>query len=229
MAQNMSSAVMQQRSEPRDSLDDFPTPPWATRALLEHVLIPAFGNQFRGQTVVEPSCNRGFMARPLAEYFGRVVSTDVHHYGWSGQDHVGDFLLEGAPASASDASWFVFNPPFVLAPAFIAKALAARPFGVAAFVRTSFLEGGERYKELFSVTPPTIYAQFAERVILTKGIVRNPNEKYWDEAAQKWRRPSTATSYCWLVWASGAAQRPVTWIPPCRRKLERPGDYEVIS
>jgi hypothetical protein len=33
VTQNRSSAVMQQRSEPHDSLDDFPTPPWATRAL----------------------------------------------------------------------------------------------------------------------------------------------------------------------------------------------------
>ena len=36
--QNKSHAVMAQRSEAKDSLDDFPTPPWATRALLEHVL-----------------------------------------------------------------------------------------------------------------------------------------------------------------------------------------------
>lgn len=227
MAQNTSSAVMQQRAEPRDSLDDFPTPPWATRALMEHVLIPAFGNPFRGQTAVEPSCNRGFMSRPLAEYFGKVVSSDVHHYGWSGQGHVGDFLIEGAPPGGEGADWLVMNPPFVLAPAFIHKALSLRPFGVAAFVRTSFLEGGERYAELFSRTPPTIYAQFAERVILTKGIVRDPGQKYWDHVAQKWRRPSSATSYCWLVWVSSAAQRPVTWIPPCRRKLERAGDYEV--
>jgi hypothetical protein len=27
---------MAQRVEPKDSADDFPTPPWATRALLEH-------------------------------------------------------------------------------------------------------------------------------------------------------------------------------------------------
>lgn len=31
-AQNRSSAVMQQRAEPHNSLDDFPTPPWATKA-----------------------------------------------------------------------------------------------------------------------------------------------------------------------------------------------------
>ena len=33
MAQNTSHAVMSQRSEPLGSLDFFPTPPWATRAL----------------------------------------------------------------------------------------------------------------------------------------------------------------------------------------------------
>ena len=38
MSQNTSHAVMNQRREARDSLDDFPTPPWATRALCEHVI-----------------------------------------------------------------------------------------------------------------------------------------------------------------------------------------------
>ena len=38
MVQNLSHAVMAQRHEAKDSLDDFPTPPWATRALLERVL-----------------------------------------------------------------------------------------------------------------------------------------------------------------------------------------------
>lgn len=33
MAQNRSHAVMSQRVEAHDSLDHFPTPPWATRAL----------------------------------------------------------------------------------------------------------------------------------------------------------------------------------------------------
>ena len=41
MSQNRSSAVMQQRSEPHDSLDDFPTPPWATRALCQHLQGPS--------------------------------------------------------------------------------------------------------------------------------------------------------------------------------------------
>ena len=29
-----------------------------------------------------------------------------------------------------------------------------------------------------------------------------------------------------LVWVHGEAPRPVFWIPPCRKQLERQGDYE---
>lgn len=36
--QNTSHAVMAQRIEAKDSPDDFPTPPWATRALCEYIL-----------------------------------------------------------------------------------------------------------------------------------------------------------------------------------------------
>src|SRR6476620_5893339 len=35
--QNTSHAVMAQRYEAKDSLDDFPTPPWANRGLLDYV------------------------------------------------------------------------------------------------------------------------------------------------------------------------------------------------
>jgi|tagenome__1003787_1003787.scaffolds.fasta_scaffold20922105_5 hypothetical protein len=34
--QNTSHAVMAQRVEPKDSADDFPTPPWATRACVPY-------------------------------------------------------------------------------------------------------------------------------------------------------------------------------------------------
>jgi hypothetical protein len=39
---------------------------------------------------------------------------------------------------------------------------------------------------------------------------------------------STATAYCWLVWDKAFWPCETTvldWIPPCRRELERPGDY----
>jgi len=79
-------------------------------------------------------------------------------------------------------------------------------------VRSTFIESVGRYDRLFRQTPPAMMAQFTERVPMVKGRL--------DEDA------STATSYCWLVWLNGSfdATR-LIWIPPCRSRLEREGDY----
>jgi hypothetical protein len=223
MNQNVSTAVMQRRLEPDDSLDDFPTPPWATRALIEHVIRPHMSLPLRGLTVSDPACNRGYMARPLAEYFGHVHASDILDYGWAGQQAVADYLYPGA---VEPAPLTITNPPFRLAEEFILKSLNGPNWiGTAVIVRNAFMEGVDRYQKLFLRHPPTIYAQFVERVIMTKGIVRDPSKQYWDEAEQKWRRPSTATSYCWLVWLRDVPRQPPCWIPPCRASLERAGDY----
>ena len=70
--QNTSHAVMAQRIEPNDSPDDFPTPPWATRGLIEHVLDDK--SALKGLTCLEPACGAGHMAKVLLEYFGEVRS-----------------------------------------------------------------------------------------------------------------------------------------------------------
>ena len=195
MSQNTSSAVMQQRSEPHNSLDFFPTPPWATRALIEHVL----KDSVSGRSCWEPACGEGHMVRPLAEYFARVVGTDVHPYGYG---DIVDFLF---PHPSRGADWIITNPPFRLAQQFISQARQKAREGVAMLVRTSFLEGGARYRELFSINPPSVIAQFAERVPMVKG-------RYDPDA-------STATSYCWLVWSHEV---------PCRAQLERlPADVRA--
>ena len=68
--------------------------------------------------------------------------------------------------------------------------------------------------ERAKLVPPTIVAQFVERVPMVKGKL-DPNA-------------STATSYCWLVWFHARMQRHTTlmWIPPCRKTLERSYDYD---
>src|SRR5215218_772604 len=80
LVQNTSNAVMATRIEPRDSLDDFPTPPWATRGLIEHVLDDP--SQLKWLSCWEPACGVGHMSRVLAEYFGEVRSSDIHPYGY---------------------------------------------------------------------------------------------------------------------------------------------------
>ena len=205
MAQNRSTAVMQRDHEPHDSLGDFPTPPWATRALCEW-LSPVV------HVARDPAANRGHMVRPLREYFDEVEAADIHDYGAGFP--VQDYLFGPLP-DATD--WTITNPPFRLAEQFIERALATSRRGVAMLVRSAFLEGVGRHARLFSRTPPSDVLQFSERVVMHRGRLAPEG--------------STATAYCWLVWGLGPNAdwhqhgTRLHWIPPCRKRLERPEDY----
>lgn len=210
--QNRSTAVMQRRTEAPDGLDYFPTPPWATRALCEHVL----GGRaaLAGCSVWEPACGEGHMVRPLAEYFGAVHASDIHDYGGNAvHDFLGDGLL-AAPAPVR-ADWVITNPPFNRAAAFALRAMALGVDGVALLVRSAFLEGVTRGAELFDPYPPALVAQFRERVAMFKGRL--------DAAG------GSATAYCWVVWRRGVEPTRFTWIRPCRDSLVRAADYRVAS
>ena len=205
--QNKSHAVMAQREGGNGkALDYFPTPPWATRALMEHVIpssIPKIG------ICLEPACGSGNMVQPLTEYFHQVIAEDIANYGWVGMDAQRDFLDVPGPERAFD--WIITNPPFNKAEEFALRAMDIASHGVAIFARTAFLEGKGRYERLFKSRPPFV-AVFSERVPLVKGRLD--------------RKASTATSYSWFVWRRderGAGQ--YTVIPPCRAQLERDFDY----
>lgn len=197
-------AVRAQRIEPSSAPDDFPTPPWATRALLRHVIgIDGVDTQ----TCLEPACGAGHMARALQEAFGEVFAFDSYPYGFG---LVQDFLKH--PYAADSVDWVITNPPFNLAEEFVLRALPIARIGVAVFTRTTFIESVGRYQRLFRDTPPSILAQFVERVPLLKGRL-DP-------------KGTTATGYCWLVWERTHLTLPeLIWIPPCRKALERADDY----
>jgi len=210
--QNTSTAVMQRRVEPHNSRDDFPTPPWATRALCEWIAL--CGYDLPKLDCREPAANRGYMVNPLKEYFGDVWASDVHDYGAGFAVH--DYLFGADPLGV--VSWTITNPPFRLAQRFITQARNTSRHGVAVIVRSAFLEGGARYRELFKDAPPTDILQFCERVPMVKGR--------YDHKA------STATAYSWLVWRNNdsTASTAFDWIPPgTRKRLERPSDYEVTE
>lgn len=223
MSQNRSSAVMQQRREAHDSLDDFPTPPWATRALCEHLALHS-ARRLGELTCREPAANRGYMFRPLNEYFAYVEGFDVHDYGAGFP--VADFLF---PTPLDQVDWTISNPPFRLAEQFIERALASSREGVAMLVRSAFLEGEERCEQLFSLLPPSQILQFSERVVMHKGVLRQAGSKYECPDTGEMKRASSATAYCWLVWRFVCGKLPAVttfhWLPPCRRRLERDGDY----
>ena len=209
MTQNTSHAVMAQRREPAHSLDFFPTPPWATRALCEWL---GKLDALHRRSCWDPACGAGDMARPLAEYFREVHASDIHDYDYGFRC---DFLLTGGPPKRTD--WIITNPPFRLAEQFASTARPLASHGVALLVRTAFLESASRYESLFSTAPPTDILQFVERVPMFKGHLN--------------RSGSTATAYCWLVWDLHNRDRDTRfhWLAPCRKRLERDSDYEPVA
>jgi hypothetical protein len=198
---------MAQRFEAGDSPDDFPTPPWATRALIEYVL----GDKTSLATMacLEPACGAGYMAEVLKEFFREVQCFDAYQYGYG---PVRDFLTYPCEASAFD--WVITNPPFRLAQEFALRALRVARIGVAILARTVFLESIGRYETIFRDRPPTKFAQFVERVPMVKGRLDG--------------KATTATGYAWLVWEKHLCEAPrLMWVPPCRKALERPQDYDA--
>lgn len=226
---------MAQRHELPDSLDNFPTPPWAVRALME-VVLPHLGDRFgitkpKTHSCWEPACGQRIMSTVLKEYFATVYESDVHRYcddtvihdflagGSADRDYLGCGRIDVPGIRKPD--WIITNPPFTgivmdgrkidRALEFVMTALDLA-FCVAMFVRTQWaVEGCARHDALFAPRPPTLFAPFSERVPLVRGR--------WDPDA------ATATAYCWLVWELGYEPQPVFWIPPGQRKaLTRPDD-----
>lgn len=212
--------VMASRREPPDSLDFFPTPPWATRALTD-ALGKMVDPKLNHRVVWDPAAGEGHMVGPLNEAFSYCVASDVFDYG-RGYD-VQDFL---DPTLALDAvksvDWVVTNPPFNSAMQFALRALICAQQGVALLVRTSWISGTGRFRDLFDPHPPTFIWQFSERCAIVKGR--------FDPDA------STATDYCWVIWLKGERTRggvDFRWIPPgAKQRFTRPDDatrYGVMA
>lgn len=200
-----STAVMARRREPPDSLDFFPTPPWATRALIQHVL-PVAAPGLTIRSALDPACGEGHLSEVLAETIPDVRASDVFDYGRGYL--VADFLDARNPVEHVDL--IATNPPFNAALGFAMRALRLAPV-VAFLVRTVWLEGSERYRQLLRDRPPTLLAPFVERVAMTRGR--------WVPDA------SSATSYAWFVWVRDAKPLPPFLIPPgCKETLTRPDD-----
>lgn len=221
----LSRAVVERRIAPRDGLDYFPTPPWATRALVEH--LTRRGELLPAATIWEPAAGGGHMAEVLRET-NPVSASDIFDYGVGYS--VGSFISwpigvpwqdPMAPPWPDGPDWIISNPPFRAAPEFIERAVALANVGVAFLTRTTFLEGGDRFHRLFSgdALRPSRVLQFAGRVPMQAGR--------WNPAGK------TATSYAWIIWLR---QRELlfhsefAWIDPdARKRLTRPDDVERFA
>ena len=137
--------------------------------------------------VWEPACGMGHLSKALEDSGHFVVSTDKVYRGFGSE---ADFLKETV-APFENGFDIITNPPYKYAKEFVLHALNLVPDDgrVIMFLKTTFLEGKARKKEIYDVTPPRWVYQFSERVICA------PNGDF-----EKAKKHSSAVAYAWFVW-----------------------------
>ncbi len=165
--------------------DYFPTPEWATHALIAN-------EQFEG-SIWEPACGDGAMSRVLETTGSPVLSTDLFNrgYGEAGIDFLkSDYIADN----------IVTNPPYNSAEAFVKAGLMQARRKVALLLRLAFVEGANRQRTIFSKAPPTRIWVFSERITF-----------YPAGAIQK---GSGTTAYAWFIWdKQDVGKTEIKWLP----------------
>ena len=168
-----------------DGPDFFPTPAWATHALIDN-------EAFKGD-IWESACGNGAMSDVLAKSGPPVRSTDLYDRGYG--DAGVDFL-----DTNSRAENIVTNPPYNAAEGFVKSGLVASKRKFALLLRLAFLEGANRQRSIFSVAPPSRVWVFSERITF-----------YPAGATPK---GSGTTAYAWFVWDKDSAGTELKWFKP---------------
>lgn len=163
------------RSADLDGPDFFPTPAWATQALIDH-------EDFRGD-IWECACGNGAMSDVLAQTSSTIVSSDLYDRGY-GESGV-DFLK-----SKSRFNNIITNPPYNSAEGFVHNGISLAKNKFALLLRLAFLEGANRQKTIFNEHPPARVWVFSERITFY--------------AAGADIKGSGTTAYAWFVWDKDA-------------------------
>ena len=166
--------------------DFFPTPAWATHALIDN-------ERFTGD-IWESACGNGAMSDVLETTGCEVVSSDLYDRGY-GEAGV-DFL-----APKYRAANIITNPPYNAAEGFVRSGLEAAGKKFALLLRLAFLEGANRQRTIFTDAPPSRVWVFSERITF-----------YPAGAVQK---GSGTTAYAWFVWDKDASSTTeLKWFQP---------------
>lgn len=169
-----------------DGPDFFPTPHWATCALVDN-------EKFAGN-IWECACGNGAMSRALAMNGNNVESSDLYQRGF-GEPGV-DFL-EANRRSPN----IVTNPPYNSAEGFVAAGLKKADRKFALLLRLAFLEGANRSNTIFARNPPSRVWVFSERIT------------FYPAGAEV--KGSGTTAYAWFVWDKDhAGPAELAWFKP---------------
>lgn len=133
----------------RETDDFYATSPRAIDALLE------YADLHLPHKIWEPSCGTGCLSLRLTERGYDVTSTDLIDRGF-GTGGVNFFEQNEMP---DGCQCIVTNPPYKYATEYVRHSLRLLPDGgwLCLFLKTTFAEGQERYREIFNPTPPFWY------------------------------------------------------------------------
>lgn len=181
--------------------DFYPTPYWATQALLDH-------EKFK-ESILEPACGDGAITKILYKNgYKDILATDLY-------DHIGlerlcrytnmeslfytrDFLTDDFDTVPS----IITNPPYKLAEEFTLRCLELCTDKFALLLKLSFLESVTRYNSIFTKFPPSRVWVFSERLTMyPKGAKVNGGG---------------TLAYGWFIWDKhdDGVTTTLHWIPP---------------
>ncbi|HEX9789697.1 MAG TPA: hypothetical protein VGA60_03460 [Kiloniellales bacterium] len=174
------------RNADLDGPDFYPTPQWATFALIDN-------EPFKGD-IWECACGDGAMSNVLEQTGNRIISSDLYDRGFGEIGH--DFLN-----TTRRAPNIITNPPYHSAQGFVSSALKQTERKFALLLRLAFLEGANRARTIFDPTPPSRVWIFSERIT------------FYMKGAE--RAGSGTTAYAWFVWdKSHVGSTELAWFKP---------------
>lgn len=175
-----------------DGPDFYPTPEWATFALIDN-------EKFSGD-IWECACGDGAMSEVFIRNGFNVKSSDLYDREY-GEPNI-DFLL-----SNKTADNIITNPPFHSAEGFVQKSLSSSKKKFALLLRLAFLESANRANTIFHKNPPSRVWVFSERITFyPKGVKR---------------AGSGTTAYAWYVWDKDhIGPTELAWLKPGYKKMQ---------
>jgi hypothetical protein len=154
-----------------DGPDFYPTPEWATFALID--------NESLCGDIWECACGDGAMSNVLAETGSKVESSDLYDRGFGEIGH--DFLT-----TTRRHENIITNPPFHSAEGFVATGVKQAKRKFALLLGLAFLEGANRANTIFHRCPPSTVWVFCERITFYPRVAKVAG--------------GGTTAYAWFVW-----------------------------
>lgn len=228
-------SVTRTASYEQTGLDDFPTPPWATRAFFKYVAPELMSLNKNKTTFRDPCCGRGHMMQAIRSLgFKYVNGSDIKDYGdqpYATFDYLGatarghQFQGERGKPLPLKADFYFANPPYKFGTQFANQMLKDAKRGVALLARTLWAEGGKetaprsRWNKLFKHNRPHRIGLISARMPATQGRVIQHHPVFM--------------SHSWFYWDLTAKPNPpwskFIWIPPeAQRLLEHESDYKIM-